>query len=208
MSRRYSPFVTRSGAFEAFVEDRMMALFGTAYLLVGDVHHAEDLLQSALEKAYRRWRRIGTMQHPEAYVRKVIVNLANDRWRRRSSAGLGVEAQIRRHGEEMPADRARRARPGEEADADDGFVLLAELVAELLDVEQPLVHLEDRPQAAVLRRPPLPPGQVVRPGLHDLRMGFGPVDHADGLELGLESVRLRLHLLDDGVQLRLAGGPG
>jgi RNA polymerase sigma-70 factor (sigma-E family) len=70
-------------AFEDFVEDRMMALFGTAYLLVGDVHQAEDLLQSALEKAYRRWRRIATMEYPEAYVRRVIVNLANDRWRRR-----------------------------------------------------------------------------------------------------------------------------
>ena len=70
-------------AFEDFVEDHMMALFGTAYLLVGDVHQAEDLLQSALEKAYRRWRRIATMEYPEAYVRRVIVNLANDRWRRR-----------------------------------------------------------------------------------------------------------------------------
>jgi DNA-directed RNA polymerase specialized sigma24 family protein len=70
-------------AFEDFVEDRMMALFGTAYLLVGDVHQAEDLLQSALEKAYRRWRRIATMEYPEAHVRRVIVNLANDRWRRR-----------------------------------------------------------------------------------------------------------------------------
>jgi RNA polymerase sigma-70 factor (sigma-E family) len=70
-------------AFEEFVQDQMVALFGTAYLLVGDVHQAEDLLQSALEKAFRRWRRIQTMQYPEAYVRKVIVNLATDRWRRR-----------------------------------------------------------------------------------------------------------------------------
>jgi RNA polymerase sigma-70 factor (sigma-E family) len=70
-------------AFEEFVQDQMMALFGTAYLLVGDVHQAEDLLQSALEKAFRKWRRIQAMEHPEAYVRKVIVNLATDRWRRR-----------------------------------------------------------------------------------------------------------------------------
>jgi RNA polymerase sigma-70 factor (sigma-E family) len=69
--------------FEEFVQDQMMALFGTAYLLVGDVHQAEDLLQSALEKAYRKWRHIQAMEHPEAYVRKVIVNLATDRWRRR-----------------------------------------------------------------------------------------------------------------------------
>jgi RNA polymerase sigma-70 factor (sigma-E family) len=70
-------------AFEEFAQDQMMALFGTAYLLVGDVHQAEDLLQSALEKAFRKWRRIQAMEHPEAYVRKVIVNLATDRWRRR-----------------------------------------------------------------------------------------------------------------------------
>jgi hypothetical protein len=38
------------------------ALFGTAYLLVGDVHQAEDLLQSALEKACRKWRRIQAME--------------------------------------------------------------------------------------------------------------------------------------------------
>jgi hypothetical protein len=38
--------------FEEFAQDQMMALFGTAYLLVGDVHHAE-----ALEKAFRRRRR-------------------------------------------------------------------------------------------------------------------------------------------------------
>jgi RNA polymerase sigma-70 factor (sigma-E family) len=72
--------------FEDFVERRMMSLFGAAYLLVGDVHQAEDLLQAALEKVYRRWRRIETMDHPEAYVRRVIVNLANDRWRRRRRA--------------------------------------------------------------------------------------------------------------------------
>lgn len=70
-------------AFEEFVQDRMMALFGTAYLLVGEVHQAEDLLQSALEKAFRKWRRIESMDHPEAYVRRIIVNLATDRWRRR-----------------------------------------------------------------------------------------------------------------------------
>jgi RNA polymerase sigma-70 factor (sigma-E family) len=67
--------------FEEFVQDQMMALFGTAYLLVGNVHQAEDLLQSALEKAFRRWRRVEAMEYPEAYVRRIIVNLATDRWR-------------------------------------------------------------------------------------------------------------------------------
>ena len=69
--------------FAEFVRDRSMGLFRTAYLIAGDAHHAEDLLQSALERAYRRWRRIGGMEHPEAYVRRILVNLATDRWRGR-----------------------------------------------------------------------------------------------------------------------------
>ena len=36
----------------------MVALVRTAYLLTGDVHHAEDLTQTALAKAYRSWRRV------------------------------------------------------------------------------------------------------------------------------------------------------
>jgi RNA polymerase sigma-70 factor (sigma-E family) len=58
-------------------------LYRTAYLIAGDAHLAEDLLQSALERVCRRWRRVGEMEHPEAYVRRVIVNLATDRWRGR-----------------------------------------------------------------------------------------------------------------------------
>jgi RNA polymerase sigma-70 factor (sigma-E family) len=70
-------------AFEQFVRERSAALFRTAYLVCGDAHQAEDLLQSAFERAYRRWRRIRTMEYPEAYVRRVVVNLANDRRRAR-----------------------------------------------------------------------------------------------------------------------------
>ena len=78
-------------AFEQFVEERSMALFRTAYLVAGDVHQAEDLLQSALEQAYRRWRRIRTMEYPEAYVRRVIVNLACDRRRGRRKVEVALE---------------------------------------------------------------------------------------------------------------------
>lgn len=73
----------REHAFEAFVKDRSMGLFRTAYLIAGDVHHAEDLLQAGLEKAYRSWERISRMDQPEAYVRRIVINLANDRWRGR-----------------------------------------------------------------------------------------------------------------------------
>jgi len=70
-------------AFEEFVKDRSMGLYRTAYLIAGDLHHAEDLLQAGLEKAYRSWERISVMEQPEAYVRRIVINLANDRWRGR-----------------------------------------------------------------------------------------------------------------------------
>jgi RNA polymerase sigma-70 factor (sigma-E family) len=67
--------------FEAFVEASGRRLLRTAYLLVGDLHIAEDLLQTALERTARRWGRISGV--PEAYARTAIANLATDRWRRR-----------------------------------------------------------------------------------------------------------------------------
>ena len=69
--------------FEEFVAARSRSLFRTAYLLTGSRESAEDLLQSAFERAYPRWRRIRRVDQPEAYVRRMIVNLANDSWRRR-----------------------------------------------------------------------------------------------------------------------------
>ncbi|MFE2345286.1 SigE family RNA polymerase sigma factor [Kitasatospora cineracea] len=73
--------------FAEFVGQRSGALFRTAYALTGDVHVAEDLVQEALERAYRHWRKVASADSPEAYVRRVLVNLANDRWRRRSRRG-------------------------------------------------------------------------------------------------------------------------
>ncbi|GAB2702357.1 SigE family RNA polymerase sigma factor [Kitasatospora kifunensis] len=67
--------------FVEFVQQRSAALFRTAYILTGSQHAAEDLLQEALEKACRNWRRVAVADSPEAYVRRIVVNLANDRWR-------------------------------------------------------------------------------------------------------------------------------
>ncbi|MFJ2776209.1 MULTISPECIES: SigE family RNA polymerase sigma factor [unclassified Kitasatospora] len=78
--------------FAAFVQQRSGALFRTAYLLTGNRELAEDLLQEALEKACRHWKRVAVADSPEAYVRRIVVNLANDRWRRLSRAGVRTEA--------------------------------------------------------------------------------------------------------------------
>jgi RNA polymerase sigma-70 factor (sigma-E family) len=67
--------------FEAFVRERSTALLRTAYTLTGDRGHAEDLLQVALARTARHWSRIAA--DPEAYVRKILFNLSQDRVRSR-----------------------------------------------------------------------------------------------------------------------------
>ncbi|MFD0314900.1 SigE family RNA polymerase sigma factor [Streptomyces flavalbus] len=69
--------------FQEFVRARWTHLVRTAYLLTGDAHHAEDLTQTALAKAYRSWRRVSRADHPEAYVRRMLVTCNRDRFRKR-----------------------------------------------------------------------------------------------------------------------------
>ncbi|RYB93803.1 SigE family RNA polymerase sigma factor [Nocardioides oleivorans] len=70
----------RSG-FDQFVHARGPALARTAYLLTGDHHLAEDLVQAALAKAAQHWERIDTS--PEAYVRRTMYHQNISWWRRR-----------------------------------------------------------------------------------------------------------------------------
>lgn len=67
--------------FDAFVGARSSALLRTAYLLTRDHALAEDLLQTALTKAWFAWRRIDG--DPEAYVRRILVNTYATWWRRK-----------------------------------------------------------------------------------------------------------------------------
>ena len=69
--------------FRQFVSGRSASLLRTAFLLVGDWAHAEDVLQASLTKTYLAWRRLGQLEAVEAYARRVIVNTATSWWRRR-----------------------------------------------------------------------------------------------------------------------------
>jgi RNA polymerase sigma-70 factor (sigma-E family) len=71
---------SQEAEFEAFVAGGGR-LLRTAYLLTGDHGHAEDLVQTALERTARRWTRLDGS--PEAYARTVLAHAATDRWRRR-----------------------------------------------------------------------------------------------------------------------------
>jgi RNA polymerase sigma-70 factor (sigma-E family) len=67
--------------FDEFVAARSRALLRTAYLLTHDHALAEDLLQTALTKAWFAWRRIDG--DPEPYVRRILVNTYASWWRRK-----------------------------------------------------------------------------------------------------------------------------
>lgn len=68
--------------FEAFVRESSKALHRSAYLLTGDRHLAEDLVQSALARTHRAWSRLEDPAKAEAYTRKVMYHLQVSWWRR------------------------------------------------------------------------------------------------------------------------------
>jgi RNA polymerase sigma-70 factor (sigma-E family) len=70
--------------FEQFVATSSDALLRTGYLLVWDPAEAEDLVQECLLAVARRWPRVRKMDHPHAYARRVLINLALDGAKRRT----------------------------------------------------------------------------------------------------------------------------
>ena len=70
-------------AFTEFVSGRWAALYRSAYLLTGNRHDAEDLLQTVLANTYVGWGRIRDRGATEAYVRRSMVNAASRGWRTR-----------------------------------------------------------------------------------------------------------------------------
>lgn len=60
--------------FEEFVTDRLPASLRFAAVLTGDRASAEDIIQEVLARAYQRWDKISSMDHPELYIRRMIVN--------------------------------------------------------------------------------------------------------------------------------------
>ncbi len=71
-----------AGDFEAFVRTRQRSLLRSAYMLTGDQHLAEDLVQSALARTHQSWSRLTDPANAEAYTRKVMYHLQVSWWRR------------------------------------------------------------------------------------------------------------------------------
>jgi RNA polymerase sigma-70 factor (sigma-E family) len=128
-------------AFEEFVRGRSAHLFRLALILTGwDKAAAEDVLQTALERAYRRRRQLFWHGMAEPYVRRVVVNAAVD-WRR-----------MRRRRAELPlagsTDLGVQDRTGQIADRD----VLVRALAALAPKQRAVLVLrywEDVPDAEI-----------------------------------------------------------
>lgn len=74
--------VDRDRQFTEFVRHHQADLLRTAWLLCGDRHQAEELVQQALVRTYSRWAHV-RQRDPLGYTRRVLANLRVDHWRRR-----------------------------------------------------------------------------------------------------------------------------
>jgi RNA polymerase sigma-70 factor (sigma-E family) len=72
----------RDAEFSEYMHARQPALLRTAYLLTGDRHTAEDLVQTALAKLYLSWDKVQRQEAVDGYVRRILVNEHNSLWRR------------------------------------------------------------------------------------------------------------------------------
>lgn len=105
--------------FEEYVAARGQALVRFAYVLTTDEHLAEDLVQSALADAYRHWRKVLSAEHPDAYVRRIVVNThlgwRRRRWSRERPTGADLDSgnRVADHAEAVAArDESRRVLDG------------------------------------------------------------------------------------------------
>jgi RNA polymerase sigma-70 factor (sigma-E family) len=89
--------------FDEYVVARGGGLLRFGYLLTGDRHLAEDLVQEALAHCHRKWQRIERLDAPDAYVRKAVLREYLS-WRRRRSSTERAIADV--PDRPAPADHA------------------------------------------------------------------------------------------------------
>ena len=78
--------------FREFMRGRWPAMVRLAYGLTGDLGHAEDVAQAAFARAYASWSRVARTGNPDAYVRRIVINENNTRFRKRRVTERLVDA--------------------------------------------------------------------------------------------------------------------
>jgi RNA polymerase sigma-70 factor (sigma-E family) len=77
--------------FEAFVAQRMDRLLRLARLLTGNATDAEDLVQNSLLRAHAKWAKIAAADHPDAYLRRLLINVHHSSLRKRRLSVVELE---------------------------------------------------------------------------------------------------------------------
>ncbi len=140
--------MTRDQEFEEFAVARTPQLYRSAYLLSGDRHGAEDLVQETLAKVYVKWSR--RIENPAAYAQTTLVRTFLGQRRRRSSTELAY------------ADLPESAY-ADPAEASDLRLLLRDVLDGLAPLDRAVLVLrysDDLPVDEVARRLGLTPGAV------------------------------------------------
>lgn len=83
----------RDAEFAAFMASAAPALARTAWLLCGDAHQADELVQQALVRTYLAWDR-AREREPLAYARRVLANQRVSTWRRRRREVLAATDRL------------------------------------------------------------------------------------------------------------------
>lgn len=138
--------------FEEFALARTPHLYRAAWLLCGDRHQAEDLVQEALAKVYVRMGRrfAGRVENPAAYAQTALVRTFLSHRRRRSS---------RERPYADPPDRP----VGDHADATGLRLALLDALAGLAPADRAVLvlrYLEDLSVEEVANRLEVSPGAV------------------------------------------------
>jgi RNA polymerase sigma-70 factor (sigma-E family) len=116
--------------FSRFVASRWRALARTAYLLTGDFHEAEDLVQTTLARVYPHWHRVRP-ETAEHYVRRALVNNSRSRHRKRRVVHLLLPFLP----ESLGAEHGAAPRAGEDRD------VLIDALADLPERQRAVVVL-------------------------------------------------------------------
>ena len=143
---------THDREFEEFARARASQLYRSAWLLCGDSHQAEDLVQETLAKVYARWKRPlgGRIDNPAAYAQTTLARTFISGRRRRSSG-------------EVPYADLPDAPAADPSDGSDLRLDLQDLLGGLSETDRAVLVLrfvEDLPVDEVAQRLELTPGAV------------------------------------------------
>lgn len=100
------PLTADAGAadFDHFYDATATRLVRYAYALTGNICDAQDVAQEAFARAWQRWDSVRGFDAPEAWVRRVVTNLATSRFRRDRTARAAARYLIAANVPEISPD--------------------------------------------------------------------------------------------------------